>query len=131
MSSVLHEDPYLESWRWMSRQIRCGLDPNEPRLIEHYLNEGRYLACCTATHPWTIAETSFRLLLDTASDIALPWHWRSMCLDQAWRPLRDLEKLSHCACRLKRWQSFAWRLATCELLPSLSVSDLAQGSNDE
>ena len=33
MSSVLHEDPYLESWRWMSRQIRCGLDPNEPRLI--------------------------------------------------------------------------------------------------
>ena len=72
-----------------------------------------------------------RLLLDTASDIALPWHWRSMCLDQAWRPLRDLEKLSHCACRLKRWQSFAWRLATCELLPSISHSDLVQGSNDE
>ena len=87
MSSVLHEDPYLESWRWMSRQIRCGLDPNEPRLIEHYLNEGRYLACCTATHPWTIAETSLRLLIDTASDIALPWHWRSLCMDQAWRPL--------------------------------------------
>ena len=50
MNAVLHEDPYLESWRWMSRQIRCCLDPNEPRLIEHYLNEGRYLACFTATH---------------------------------------------------------------------------------
>ena len=73
----------------------------------------------------------FHLLLDTASDIALPWHWRSLCLDQAWRPLRDLEKLSQCACRLKRWQSFAWRLATCELLPSISVSDLVQGSSDE
>ena len=56
---------------------------------------------------------------------------RSMCLDQAWRPLRDLEKLSHCACRLKRWQTFAWQLATCELLPSISHSDLVQGSSDE
>ena len=81
MSSALHEQPYLESWRWMSRQIRCGMDPDEPRLIEHYLAEGRYLACCTATSPWTIAETSFRLLLDTAADVALPWHWRTYGLD--------------------------------------------------
>ena len=51
MSSALHEQPYLESWRWMSRQIRCGMDPDEPRLIDHYLAEGRYLACCTATSP--------------------------------------------------------------------------------
>lgn len=39
MSTALHEQPYLESWRWMSRQIRCALDPDEPRLIEHYLAE--------------------------------------------------------------------------------------------
>ncbi|EJM25061.1 hypothetical protein PMI22_00406 [Pseudomonas sp. GM21] len=26
MSSALHEQPYLESWRWMSRQIRCAMD---------------------------------------------------------------------------------------------------------
>jgi fumarate hydratase, class II len=63
----LHEQPYLESWRWMSRQIRCAMDPDEPRLIEHYLAEGRYLACCTATSPWTIADTSLRLLLDTVA----------------------------------------------------------------
>jgi fumarate hydratase, class II len=67
MSSALHEQPYLESWRWMSRQIRCAMDPDEPRLIEHYLAEGRYLACCTATSPWTIADTSLRLLLDTVA----------------------------------------------------------------
>ena len=52
MSSALHEQPYLESWRWMSRQIRCALEPDEPRLIEHYLAEGRYLACCTAMSAW-------------------------------------------------------------------------------
>ena len=83
MSSALHEGPYLESWRWMSRQIRCGLAPDEPRLIDHYLAEGRYLAACTATSPWGVAVTSFRLLLDTASDTALPWHWRTVCLDNA------------------------------------------------
>ena len=66
-----------------------------------------------------------------ACDRMLPWHWRCQCLDQAWRPLRDLEKLSHCACRLKRWQTFAWQLATCELQPSISHSDLVQGSSDE
>jgi hypothetical protein len=101
----------------MSRQIRCALDPDEPRLIEHYLAEGRYLSCCTATSPWTVAETTFRLLLDTAADVALPWHWRSHCLDQAWR--------------LKRWQRYTWQLATCELQPSIPLIELVQGFPDE
>ena len=131
MSSALREGPYLESWRWMSRQIRCGLAPDEPRLIEHYLAEGRYLAGCTPTSPWMIAATTLRLLLDTATDTALPWHWRTLCLDNAWRPLRDLETQALCNCRLKRWQSFAWQLATCELEPSSSLTELVQGFPDE
>ena len=93
--------------------------------------EGRYLAGCTATSPWMISETAFRLLLDTASDVALPWHWRNLCLDQAWRPLRDLEQQSLCRCRLKRWQSHAWALATCALEPSIPLIELVQGSPDE
>lgn len=72
MKSVLRELPYLENWRWLSRRIRCALDPDEPRLIEHYLAEGRYLVCCTETSPWTVALTAFRLLLDTACDRMLP-----------------------------------------------------------
>lgn len=49
MGTVLHESPYLEHWRALSLRIRCALDPDEPRLIEHYLAEGRYLARFTAT----------------------------------------------------------------------------------
>ncbi len=30
MSSALHEQLYLESWRWMSRQIGCAMNPDEP-----------------------------------------------------------------------------------------------------
>jgi hypothetical protein len=52
----------------------------------------------------------------------LPWHWRSLCLDQAWRPLRDLERLSLCNCRLQRWQRYTWQLATCELPRFLSLN---------
>ena len=71
MKPVLRELPYLENWRWLSRRIRCALEPDEPRLIEHYLAEGRYLAGCTATSPWLIAVTTFRLMLDTATDTCL------------------------------------------------------------
>ena len=74
MSSALHEQPYLESWRWMSRQIRCAMDPDEPRLIDHYLAEGRYLACCTATSPWTIAgnmRDMFKQIVAVGNDLEL------------------------------------------------------------
>lgn len=49
MKSVLRELPYLENWRWLSRRIRCALDPDEPRLIEHYLAEGAIW--CAAPKP--------------------------------------------------------------------------------
>lgn len=94
MRRVLHELSYLENWRALSLRIRCALEPDEPRLIEHYLAEGRYLARFTATPQPMIAETTFRLLMDTARDTVLPWHWRCLCLDQVWRPLRDLQAIA-------------------------------------
>ncbi|MCY1394842.1 hypothetical protein D9M71_97700 [compost metagenome] len=127
MKPVLHDLPYLENWRWLSRRIRCALEPDEPRLIEHYLAEGRYLVRCTDTSAWTVAQTSFRVLLDTACDPMLPWHWRSQCLDQAWRPLRDLRRLSQAYPCDQRWLPFAHQLANCRLLPSISPSELMQG----
>ncbi|MEG1042547.1 MAG: FagA protein [Pseudomonas sp.] len=130
MKSVLHELPYLENWRWLSRRIRCAMEPDEPRLIDHYLAEGRYLVCCTDTSAWTVALTSFRLLLDTACDQMLPWHWRCLCLDQAWKPLLQLRKLDGGE-QGQRWQPFALQLANCTLLPSISFAELMQGLDDE
>lgn len=125
MGAVLHESPYLENWRALSLRIRCALDPDEPRLIEHYLAEGRYLARFTATPKSLICESTFRLLIDTASDTALPWHWRCLCLDQAWRPLRDMQALAESAAQQQRVQAFAQRLATCALLPSIPLTEPA------
>ncbi|WP_296262248.1 MULTISPECIES: FagA protein [unclassified Pseudomonas] len=131
MGTVLHESPYLENWRALSLRIRCALDPDEPRVIEHYLAEGRYLARFTATPQVLIAESTFRLLIDTARDTALPWHWRCLCLDQTWRPLRDLQTLAQSPAQRQRWQAFSHQLATCVLQPSISLAELMQGSTDE
>ena len=124
MGSVLHELPYLENWRGLSLRIRCALEPDEPRLIEHYLAEGRYLARFTATPHALIAETSFRLLMDTARDTMLPWHWRCLCLDQAWRPLRDLHALAQTPARRERYQACVHELAACVLQPSITPNEL-------
>ncbi|MNR33447.1 hypothetical protein D3C85_1511210 [compost metagenome] len=86
--------------------------------------------CCTDTSAWTVALTSFRLLLDTACDRALPWHWRCLCLDQAWRPLLELRNLYRRE-HNQRWQPFALQLANCVLLPSISYDELMQGLDDE
>ncbi|MEE4147323.1 FagA protein [Pseudomonas viridiflava] len=131
MGSLLHELPHLENWRGLSLRIRCALEPDEPRLIEHYLAEGRYLARFTATPHALIAETSFRLLMDTARDTMLPWHWRCLCLDQAWRPLRDVEALASTPARRQRWEACVHQLASCVLQPSISPSELVQGHCDE
>ncbi|MCD5993287.1 FagA protein [Pseudomonas sp. CDFA 602] len=131
MGSVLQELPYLENWRGLGLRIRCALDPDEPRVIEHYLAEGRYLARFTATPQAMIAETSFRLLMDSARDTVLPWHWRCLCLDQAWRPLRDIEALASSPARRRRWEGCVHQLAFCILQPSISLSELVQGHCDE
>ena len=132
MGPVLHPLPaHLENWRTLSFRIRCALEPDEPRLIDHYLAEGRYLARFTATPQRLIAETSFRLLMDTARDTMLPWHWRSLCVDQAWRPLRDLQALINSPADQQRWQACTWQLATCLLQPSISLTELVQGNSDE
>ncbi|BAP43506.1 FagA protein [Pseudomonas sp. 21LCFQ02] len=131
MGSVLHELPYLENWRELGLRIRCAFDPDEPRLIEHYLAEGRYLARFTATPKALVAQSTFRLLLDTARDTVLPWHWRCLCLDQAWRPLRDLKLLAATQTQRHQWDACVHELATCVLQPSISLTELVQGYSDE
>lgn len=124
MGLVLHESAHLDHWRFLGVRVRCALDADEPRAIEHYLAEGRYLARFTATPQSLIAETTLRLLLDTARDTVLPWHWRCLCLDQAWRPLRDLHALAQTPARHERYQACVHELAACVLQPSITPNEL-------
>ena len=120
----------------MSRMLSWNGDRS---VKEKALDRGGLLAGVGAYALWGLFP-AFWPLLDPAAPLEVLAHrilWTTVLMSvvlgllRGWRPLRDLENLSHCACRLKRWQTFAWQLASCELLPSISVSDLVQGSNDE
>lgn len=88
MSFEAHDPQALDHWYWLGTQIRCALDPDEPRLLDQYLGEARYLAGWEGVAAWPLFEKAYNLLLDTGRDPILPWHWRSLCLDYAYRPLR-------------------------------------------
>lgn len=67
------------------------------RLIEHYLAEGHVRSLL---YVYVILDVPSRrsgfCWTHHYRPALLPWHWRSLCLDHAWRPLRDM-KPSPCA----------------------------------
>ncbi|MFH7416950.1 FagA protein, partial [Pseudomonas syringae pv. tagetis] len=54
-------------------------------------------------------------------------HRRGLCLDQAWRPLRDLQAIASPRARRQRWHACVHQLASCVLQPSIPLSELVQG----
>ena len=114
----------LDRWHRLGTRIRCALEPEEPRLLELYLFETRYLVAWEPLPAWQLFEKSYQLLLDTAADIALPWHWRNLCLDHAYRPLHELRRLASDAEHTRRLRQLAGRLAAQPMAPSLTYHDL-------
>ncbi|HBZ93038.1 MAG TPA: hypothetical protein DEO91_04865 [Pseudomonas sp.] len=76
---------------------------------------------------WRVSRITLELLLDTACDPALPWHWRSLCLDRAYRPLRVMQQQALDPARQRSLTMLLNRLATLRLEPSLSFTESAKG----
>ncbi|XXF11159.1 hypothetical protein J3Q00_19080 [Pseudomonas sp. D2-3] len=72
--------------------------------------------------------TTLTLLMDTACDRALPWYWRSLCLDHAYRSLYALQHLAVDCEQQGSLNRARNRLATLRMQPSLSMSELAEGN---
>lgn len=123
--------PCLDCWYWQAFRIRCALSPDEPRLLDQYELHARQLVAYGRLNPWRMASQVLELLLDTACDQALPWHWRSFCLDRAWRPLSLLEQLACDRPRQLRLNHLRNRLATLRLSPSLSFNEPVEGNSHE
>ena len=120
--------PCLDCWRWQGFRIRCALQPDEPRLLDQHEFHGHHLATQGWLDPWGLSVQTLELLLDTASDPALPWHWRSLCLDRAWRPLYSLQRLVGSLEQQRRLIALRNRLATLRLQPSLSFHEPLEGN---
>lgn len=57
MSFEAHDPQALDHWYWLGTQIRCALDPDEPRLLDQYLGEARYLAGWEGVAAWPLFES--------------------------------------------------------------------------
>lgn len=76
--------------------VRYGSQPENPRVL------GRYLDACDARArraplrtARAIYDEAFDLLLDAVSDDCNPRHWRALCLDHLYRPLKGLAALAN------------------------------------
>ncbi|MFH6598914.1 FagA protein [Ectopseudomonas khazarica] len=117
----------LDCWHWQGLRIRCALLPDDPRLFDLHEAQGRQLVAQGRLDAWRMWWHLAQLLLDSAADPALPWHWRSQCLDRAWRPLYALQVLASDRRRLLRLDALRSRLAHLRLAPSLSYDESAEG----
>ncbi|MCY1260261.1 hypothetical protein D3C76_818040 [compost metagenome] len=125
------ESPVLGRWYWMSTRIRCALQPDEPRLLDLFLNETRYLIAWERVPAWLLFEKCYQLFLDTAHDIALPWHWRVQCLNHAYRPFHELQCLVRSREQRCRLHQLAMRLANQDMQPSLSYHEPQEGIEND
>jgi hypothetical protein len=114
----------LERWRWLGARIRWGLSANDPRVISYFLAIGNQACASGYLHPWSLGEQSLTLLLNTATDCQLPWHWRVYCLDSAYHPLSTLEQLVQ---RHPEWRPtyvlLRQHLARADMRPSIPPRD--------
>ena len=92
-STTASPSALLRRWQRLHLQVRCALQADQPALIRQYLACGTLL---TRRADLPAAATQLRMLgvlLQTAEDRALPWFWRSVCLEHVPQPLARLSAL--------------------------------------
>jgi hypothetical protein len=77
----VHQAAQRVRWERMHAAIRCNLYPAQPVLVRVYLGVGRWLVQQGQLDERAAHHRMLTLLLDTARDDALPWFWRSVCLE--------------------------------------------------
>ena len=80
----------MQRWQRLQIHVRCGLYAHDAGRIRLYVHAGlrivrRGIRPAVATHT-----TMLQTLLQSAQDEALPWFWRSVCLEHVNLPLAHL-----------------------------------------
>lgn len=115
--------PSLDHWHWLRTRVRCALPFSHGEdLIFARLNvETEAMVHCGQLDAWFAHEANFRLLHETALDLALPFAWRQQCLSRACRPIDVLEQLARDAAHRQRVAALSRRLAMTQLEQSLPL----------
>lgn len=67
-------------WRLLHLYVRCALDVRQEHLVAHWLQIGTDLMVRSPSLAPKFAFQMLDTLLQTATDEALPWSWRGLCL---------------------------------------------------
>lgn len=82
-----------QRWERISLGVRCAYNPQRPEVLRHYVQAGRQLSRQQPEQEARVQRRMLDLLLNTAADEALPWHWRAVCLEHTVWPLARLTSL--------------------------------------
>jgi hypothetical protein len=83
------------------QKVRYAEDEDNPQLLSFWLMAEQTLLSGSDLNQddaerWNMYQGQFRLLLDAVCDNLLPEHWRKLCLDNIYRPLTELSRISEC-----------------------------------
>lgn len=83
------------------QKVRYAEDEDNSQLLSFWLMAEQTLfsgsnAYADGDARWKMHQGQFRLLLDVVCDNLLPEHWRKLCLDNIYRPLTELNRISVC-----------------------------------
>jgi hypothetical protein len=73
--------------------IRCAYNPHQPAVIRCWLALGTKIVRAGHVPELQMQRRMLDLLLRTAQDDALPWFWRSVCLEHTTMPAARLHTL--------------------------------------
>lgn len=94
-SSRPHTDAeaLLSLWDRLAIGVRCAYNPGCPCAVRRYLEVGRRVAASGVRSELQVQQRMLQLLLRVAHDAALPWLWRSICLEHTAYPQARLVSL--------------------------------------
>lgn len=98
----------LDRWRRIEMQVRCGLSPEQPGCVRIYVHAGLHIVRLGLKPPLEVYPHLLHTLLRSAADEALPWFWRSVCLENLNLPLAKLSSLLgvHDPLAVEAWHAY-------------------------
>ena len=105
----------LQRWDRIGLGIRCAYNPAQAGVIRLWLTLGQQLVLHQALSDLQMQQRALTLLLRTAADEALPWFWRSVCLEHCAAPQARLRSTTPAA-------RLAMRIASGMATPAAIIS---------
>lgn len=113
----------LNRWQRLEMQVRCGLAPEHPGIVRVYVHVGLHLVRRGLKPARNVHARLLATLLSTARDEALPWFWRSVCLENVNLPLAHLRGLA-------ATEHAAWDDAVQQLRSALPATPAARAATE-